>query len=533
MTTLKRMAMLQDFTGAKDLETKITVLSYVLSDQGFEYNTLLKDYGVSHETVERWVREYHQCHQEAMAEKGDDSTENVLAVIMSRKGSTGLPNKALRDLNGTKVIGHTLEACSKSRYINKFVVTTDGNEIGDYAASLGAHVIKRPDELGINFMELIIVMNHALLNLGMFHDYWPDMTLNLFPTHPFRTVEDLDEAIGELIEEGHFASISREPIPQVSGKQVYFKVGETLQHFSTLSHNKKYYCQRAYINAFNNRSKTGKWTYKDIHGAPCIDIDTPDDIAFAKQCCKPVTVERFTAPYMPEASRTEASDFDDFVACVKVDNDLVYRCSHHAQDILEMLNRIGFKHVVLCGKDKRVINSLHKVYPETMVFPNMVNAFGWPSRQQFDKFLESTDLPGVTVNRFLNVMTLDSGLPFITEEMIVMNVMRYKENYCRPTVSTSIMPSDFHLYKLAAMKGGMLRPIHPNYIGYRQLFPTLYIEDGLIRCSRYGDLTKRTPAPILAGHAQEQKLLMNVADDEYTYRKITAKCDKLHACSAE
>ena len=59
--------------------------------------------------------------------------KKVLAIIPARSGSKGIKDKNIINLNGKPLIAYSIEAGLKSKYIDKVVVTTDGEEIAKVA----------------------------------------------------------------------------------------------------------------------------------------------------------------------------------------------------------------------------------------------------------------------------------------------------------------------------------------------------------------------------------------------------------------
>ncbi len=68
----------------------------------------------------------------------------VLAVVMARGGSVGLPNKALRPLLGRPVLAYTLDHARESKLITRTLVSSDSPEILAIAQSQGVETISPP-----------------------------------------------------------------------------------------------------------------------------------------------------------------------------------------------------------------------------------------------------------------------------------------------------------------------------------------------------------------------------------------------------
>ena len=128
------------------------------------------------------------------------SKEKILALILARGGSKGIPGKNIKKLSGKPLISYTIEAAKKSEYINKIVVSTDDHEIAEVASEYGAEVpFIRPSELATDEASSDEAIKHALNFLNKNHSYKPDYVISLQPTSPLRGVRDIDEAIKTFI----------------------------------------------------------------------------------------------------------------------------------------------------------------------------------------------------------------------------------------------------------------------------------------------------------------------------------------------
>jgi Cytidylyltransferase len=71
----------------------------------------------------------------------------IAALLLGRKGSTGLPGKNLRPVLGRPLVTYPLLAAEASRYVDRIYVSTDDPEIAAIAREHDAEVIDRPPEL--------------------------------------------------------------------------------------------------------------------------------------------------------------------------------------------------------------------------------------------------------------------------------------------------------------------------------------------------------------------------------------------------
>ena len=126
--------------------------------------------------------------------------KQILAIIPARGGSRGIPRKNIKDLAGKPLIAYTIEEAKKSGYLDRIVVSTDDEEIGEVAKRYGGEVpFLRPKELAGDETPDLPVFLHALKWLKENRDYVPDLVVHLRPTSPLREAEHVDEAI-ELLE---------------------------------------------------------------------------------------------------------------------------------------------------------------------------------------------------------------------------------------------------------------------------------------------------------------------------------------------
>ncbi|WP_198519845.1 acylneuraminate cytidylyltransferase family protein [Polaribacter sp. ALD11] len=120
----------------------------------------------------------------------------VLAIIPARGGSKGIRRKNMVNFNGKPLIQWSIDAANKSKYITDILVTSDDDEILEYARKTNGVIdLKRPKELAKDNSRTEPVLVHALKNIDKEYDY----LILLQPTSPLRTTEDIDLAFQKLI----------------------------------------------------------------------------------------------------------------------------------------------------------------------------------------------------------------------------------------------------------------------------------------------------------------------------------------------
>lgn len=132
----------------------------------------------------------------------------VLAITPARGGSRGVPHKNIHPLLGQPLIAYTIAEARKSRFITRYLVSTDDPQIQRIARLHGAEApFLRPAELATDEAPVLDVLQHAMVwaeaDEGQRYDY----VIELKCTNPLKTVDDIDGALAKLIETGADAVI--------------------------------------------------------------------------------------------------------------------------------------------------------------------------------------------------------------------------------------------------------------------------------------------------------------------------------------
>ena len=123
----------------------------------------------------------------------------VLAVIVARGGSKGLPGKNIIELAGKPLVAWSIEAARRSQYIDRLILSSENEEIIAVAKRFGCEVpFRRPAELAADSAPTAPVIVHALDHLDETFDFF----VVLQPTSPLRTAADIDGAIELCVRRG-------------------------------------------------------------------------------------------------------------------------------------------------------------------------------------------------------------------------------------------------------------------------------------------------------------------------------------------
>lgn len=124
----------------------------------------------------------------------------ILALILARAGSKGVPGKNVMTIAGKPLIAHSIQQALDSKHISRVIVSTDGADIADISRDYGAEVpFVRPDELARDLSPDIDAFRHALEYLRDAEARLPELVVHLRPTGPVRRVDLIDQAIAKML----------------------------------------------------------------------------------------------------------------------------------------------------------------------------------------------------------------------------------------------------------------------------------------------------------------------------------------------
>lgn len=130
-----------------------------------------------------------------------------MAVIPARGGSKGIAHKNIIMINGKELLVYTLDAAKESKYIDKIIVSTEDDTIGEVARREGVSVLNRPEKLAQDTSKTIDVLIHVIENITESYDY----LVLLQPTQPLRKAKHIDEAIEAVVDYDYPSLVSVSP----------------------------------------------------------------------------------------------------------------------------------------------------------------------------------------------------------------------------------------------------------------------------------------------------------------------------------
>lgn len=124
----------------------------------------------------------------------------TLVTICARGGSKGVPGKNIRPLLGKPLIAYTIETAKKWGKFSDLIVSTDSEDIANVALEFGAATpFRRPACLAGDSVPKILVIQHAVESLEEVTGDRYELIVDLDPTAPLRSANDIDGAVQLLL----------------------------------------------------------------------------------------------------------------------------------------------------------------------------------------------------------------------------------------------------------------------------------------------------------------------------------------------
>jgi len=129
-----------------------------------------------------------------------------IALICARGGSKGLPGKNIKSLDGTPLIGWSINIAKQIDRISRIIVSTDSKKIAKIATEHGAEVpFIRPTDLAADDSPEWLVWRHAINHMENQGEKI-DSIVVLPATAPLRSIRDVNKCI-DLFEKGGTDSV--------------------------------------------------------------------------------------------------------------------------------------------------------------------------------------------------------------------------------------------------------------------------------------------------------------------------------------
>jgi len=189
----------------------------------------------------------------------------IVALILARSGSKGIPHKNIKPYKGIPLMAHSIKLGLKCPYISDVYVSTDSKEYLDIALSYGAKYMDlRSPEISDDLSPDIDAFKHFLNWYFKNNNNYPDLIVQLRPTYPNRTVDLLNNCIEKYMMEYNNYDSLRTVVPiDKTPYKMYYIENNILKPYL------KYDSENRFKEPFNQARQYFNDTY--LHNG-CIDI---------------------------------------------------------------------------------------------------------------------------------------------------------------------------------------------------------------------------------------------------------------------
>jgi len=127
------------------------------------------------------------------------SKPKILGIIPARGGSKGIKNKNIANLRGRPLIGWAVKACSGSKMLDGFFVSTDDGEVARIAETYGAKIVLRPKKISGDKSRDIEFLKYTVRWFEQVYCEFYDIIAWFPPTCATRTAEDIDAVLEYMV----------------------------------------------------------------------------------------------------------------------------------------------------------------------------------------------------------------------------------------------------------------------------------------------------------------------------------------------
>ncbi len=121
--------------------------------------------------------------------------KKVLAVTLAREGSKRVKKKNTATLDGKTLIRYTIDEVRKSKFIDKYVISTDCTDVKRICKWEKVEAIDRPEYLATDTAKSSDALIHAVQQIE--EEY--DIIVEVMSTNPLKNSEDIDGCISKLV----------------------------------------------------------------------------------------------------------------------------------------------------------------------------------------------------------------------------------------------------------------------------------------------------------------------------------------------
>jgi CMP-N-acetylneuraminic acid synthetase len=150
---------------------------------------------------------------------------SILAVVPARSGSRGIPDKNMRALAGTSLIGWAGRVLAQAPFVDQRIITTDSPAYAEEGKRAGLDApFLRPAVLSTDTAGASETVRHALLATEEWAIRKFEIVLIVEPSSPLRWASDLERVARRLIESGADSVVSVSRLPSKAHPRKVFRM---------------------------------------------------------------------------------------------------------------------------------------------------------------------------------------------------------------------------------------------------------------------------------------------------------------------
>lgn len=119
----------------------------------------------------------------------------IIAIIPARGGSKRLKKKNIYLLKGKPLISYAIKACKESKNIDETYVSSDDEEILNFAKEFGAKPLKRASNISDDITPKIVAVREVLKQEELLIDGKPDIVIIPQANSPELTSKEIDKGV--------------------------------------------------------------------------------------------------------------------------------------------------------------------------------------------------------------------------------------------------------------------------------------------------------------------------------------------------
>ncbi|HWL94282.1 MAG TPA: acylneuraminate cytidylyltransferase family protein [Phycisphaerae bacterium] len=223
---------------------------------------------------------------------------HVLAMILARAGSKGLPSKNVLPIAGKPLIAYTIAEAKAAETIDAVCVTTDMPKAADVTRFMGVFIVDRPPDLASDSATVDSAVRHAVEEYERGRRVVTHVAI-LYGNVPVRAPGVIDKAVSHLIETGCDSVRSVTRVEKQHPDWLHRLVGDRLVQYRKNSIYRRQDLEALYYHdgavlavtrkslSITSRDDDHAFLGKDrravvSEGGPTIDVDSFEDLGLAE-----------------------------------------------------------------------------------------------------------------------------------------------------------------------------------------------------------------------------------------------------------